>query len=78
MSWLVSLDQPSQPPCSKLVCSVSTSGNDCTSTLRPRRSNSVATLPSVVVPAATQTTAPSMSSIEVNPESAPTIIPWPS
>ena len=54
------------------------SSNDCTSTVRPRAANSVATLPSVVVPAATQTIAPSMSSMLAKPLSAATIICWPS
>ena len=44
-------------------CTRSMSSNDCTSTVRPRAANSVATLPSVVVPATTHTTAPSMSSM---------------
>ena len=45
---------------------------------RPRRAASEAALPSVVVPCATQTMTPSMSSRVANPLSAATIMPWPS
>src|SRR5262245_29593844 len=64
-SWDRSLDQPSQRPAMNASCNKSTSSNDCTSNDSPRASNSAATLPSLVVPPATHTTAPSMSSMLV-------------
>ena len=64
LSWLVSDDQPSHEPAIHASWSRPMSSNDSTLTVRPRAANSVATLPSVVVPATTQTMAPSMSSID--------------
>ena len=56
----------------------STSSNDSGSKVIPRALNTVARFCSVVVPDSTQTLAPSMSSSPVMPDSAVTIIPWPS
>ena len=69
---------PSHWPCRMASRIWSTSSKVSGSKLRPRALNTVARFCSVVVPESTHTVAPSMSSSPPMPDSAVTIIPWPS